>query len=77
MTFPQALRVLMQAAERDVGGCGRGFRSTSDAWRIKVSEAWVIVFRRLNKREPDDNDFFNSGMIKPKGRNEDERGGKP
>jgi len=65
MTLNEAIRVLMQAAERDVTGMGMGYRVTTDQWRKQVSEAWVVAFRRAYKREPDDSDYWNRHMPKP------------
>ena len=63
MTLNDAIRILMQAAERDVRGSGMGYRNTTDEWRAKVATAWVVAFRRVNGREPRDADFYNSGML--------------
>lgn len=65
MPFKDALSVLMQAATNDVQGSGLGYRNTTDEWRDRVSEAWTVAFIRLNKRWPDDNEFFNARMRKP------------
>ena len=65
MTFPKAVRILMQCAERDVRGSGMGFRATTDEWRCTVSEAWAVCFRKVNRREPGVNEYFNAGMSMP------------
>ena len=65
MTFMQAIRVLMLSAQRDVQGCGMGYRSTSDEWREKVSEAWTVCFKKVNGRTPDTSAYYNSGMPQP------------
>ena len=64
MNFSQALVVLLKTAENDVRGSGLGYRSTSDEWRKLVSHAWHVVFKRIYKREPGDNERFNAGMGK-------------
>lgn len=62
MKFTEAVKILMQSAERDVGGCGRGYRSTTEEWRKRVSEAWVVCFRKIHRRDPDESDLFNAGI---------------
>lgn len=39
MTKKQALKILIEAGCNDIRGSGMGFRSTSDEWRKKVSDA--------------------------------------
>lgn len=65
MTFPNAVRILMECAERDVRGCGMGLRETTDEWRRIVSEAWTVAFRKVYRREPGPNEYFNAGISMP------------
>ncbi len=66
MKLNQAIRVLMDSAQRDVRGSGLGFRSTDDAWRTTVTEAWTVAFKHIYKREPAPNEYFNAGMMPPR-----------
>jgi len=63
MTKRKALSILLQAAQNDVEGSGRGIRSTSDDWRKQVTEAWMVVFKMVNHRAPDGSDLFNAGLM--------------
>jgi hypothetical protein len=65
MTLNEALRVLMESASRDVRGSGLGYRSTTDEWRAKVSEAWAVAHRRVYRWEPTAGDYRNAGMTPP------------
>ena len=58
----EAIRVLLRCAENDVRGSGMGFRSTSDAWRDKVSEAWLVIWTKAYHRPPSENEIHNAGM---------------
>ena len=68
MTLNKAISILMLAAERDVRGAGKGYRSTTQEWRVTVSEAWTVCFCRIHKREPQFSDYYNSGIETIKGR---------
>ena len=63
MTLNEAILILMECARRDVTGSGRGYRSTTDAWREKARDAWMVAFRRVYKREPERSDLFNVNMM--------------
>ena len=65
MKLREAIQILMQSACRDVTGSGLGFRSTTDEWREKVSEAWTRCFKYVNGFEPMDSDYFNNNISKP------------
>ncbi len=65
MTLTEALCLLMECATRDVVGSGQGYRSTSEEWRGKIAVAWSVAFKRVYKREPEYNDYFNANMRKP------------
>lgn len=63
MTFPGAVRVLMSAAARDVAGTSCGIRQElTEERRETVREAWIVAFRRINKRDPDHSDLWNAGL---------------
>jgi len=62
MTLNEAIQILMECGTRDVTGSGMGYRETTDEWRRKVSKAWTVCFKRIHKREPDDNEYFNANM---------------
>ena len=64
LTLNEALKILMECASRDSTGSGQGYRSTTDEWREKVSKAWAVAFKRVNKREPESNDYFNACINK-------------
>jgi len=68
MTLNKAISILMLAAERDVKGSGGGYRSTTNKWRITVSEAWTRCFCYIYKREPQFSDYYNSGIETPMNR---------
>lgn len=65
MKLRAAILILMECAQRDVRGSGMGYRATTDEWRAKVEEAWTVAFRRVHRRDPGDNEYFNAGMSRP------------
>ena len=65
MSLTKAFQVLLRAAENDVRGSGLGYRSTSDAWRYTVSDAWAKVWKHVYGWEPSESDYRNSGMTPP------------
>lgn len=52
----------MKSASRDCMGSGLGYRSTTDEWRAKVKEAWIVAYKRVYKCDPDASVLFNAGM---------------
>lgn len=62
MTKKQAIRILIQAAARDVRGAGKGIRSTSDEWRKEVEEAVKVAYKMAEGVEPNKNTMFNFGF---------------
>ena len=42
-----------------------GFRSTTDEWRDKVSEAWGVCFTRVYHWKPTFSEYRNAGMHFP------------
>jgi len=59
MTRKQALQILIRAATNDIGGQGRGYRSTTDEWRDKVKEAIEKIWKDTYGFEMSDSDRFN------------------
>lgn len=65
MKLREALHILMQAASNDARGSGLGYRSTSEQWRVNLARAWTVAHSHVYKREPDESDYRNSGMMPP------------
>lgn len=66
----EAIRILMECAQRDVTGSGQGYRETSNEWRATVSEAWAVAYKMVYFVAPSENDFFNANMKHPKTKKE-------
>lgn len=62
MSFTRALRVLINAASRDVKGQGLGYRSTTDAERNEVKAAIEVVYEKAYGFPLDNSSRFNLGI---------------
>jgi hypothetical protein len=58
-TRKEALLILLEAASRDYGGQGMGFRTTSDAYRARLLKAVKRLWKEAHGKDFDDNDKFN------------------
>lgn len=53
----EALRILLESAQRDVKGNGRGFRTSTLEYRNRVKEAVKKIWKDAYGREISDNDL--------------------
>lgn len=63
MTKREALQILIRASSNDIKGSGLGYRSTTEEWRLQVSDAIRVLYKDAYDYEVNSSVEFNLGLV--------------